>query len=132
MLLQLLSAFNSGAKGSASGLESDSKPKTSWLVKEEPKKIEPLSFDMPPSKASAAAKQSDTTDKHLAKANNLLAELDREEKSGFNLRDGDDFDMSGKKGASKKGGLGGMNLNAGVSKDRDSNGDNYDDDFSST
>jgi len=29
--------------------------------------------------------QSDSTDKHLAKANNLLAELDREEKSGFNL-----------------------------------------------
>lgn len=30
---------------------------------------------------------SHTTDQNLAKANNLLAELDREEKSGFNLRE---------------------------------------------
>ena len=77
----------------------------------------------------------DSTDKHLAKANNLLAELDREEKSGFNLgeksRD-DDFDMGAsdkKKGESKKsGGLGAMNLNGGLSKDDPSDG-NYDDDF---
>jgi hypothetical protein len=43
----------------------------------------------------------------LAKANNLLAELDREEKSGFNLRESNDekFDMglskNSKKGVSK-------------------------------
>ena len=80
-----------------------------------------------------------TTDQNLAKANNLLAELDREEKSGFNLResqDNDDFDMdmgmSGKKkGDDKKGGLAGLNLNGGISKDKSSEniGDNYDDDF---
>ena len=76
-----------------------------------------------------------TTDQNLAKANNLLAELDREEKSGFNLRESqdDDFDMgmSGKKkGDDKKGGLAGLNLNGGISKDKSSeNIDNYDDDF---
>ena len=78
-----------------------------------------------------------TTDQHLAKANNLLAELDREEKSGFNLRDSqdDDFDMGmsdKKKGVDgKKGGLAGLNLNGGISKDKSSEniGDGYDDDF---
>ena len=79
-----------------------------------------------------------TTDQHLAKANNLLAELDREEKSGFNLRESqdEDFDMgmSGKKKVedAKKGlNLGGLNLNGGISKDKSSEniGDNYDDDF---
>lgn len=34
----------------------------------------------------------DSTDKHLAKANNLLADLEREEKSGFNLRESNDED----------------------------------------
>ena len=81
-----------------------------------------------------------TTDQHLAKANNLLAELDREEKSGFNLRDSqddDDFDMDmsdkKKKGVDgkKAGGLAGLNLNGGISKDKSSEniGDGYDDDF---
>ena len=108
------------------------------------KQIEPLSFKGMPdnnSKAQANVKggrPADSTDKHLAKANNLLAELDREEKSGFNLReshDDDDFDMgmSGKKDSSMKGkagGLGGMiNLNGGNSKESDNIGDNYDDDF---
>ena len=113
---------------------SESKQQPSFF-KEEPKKIEPLGFELdslPQTKAAAPAKQSESTDKHLAKANNLLAELDREEKSGFNLRDShdDDFDMdmSDKKGASKKGGLGAMNLNAGVSKETGSD-NNYDDDF---
>ena len=67
----------------------------------------------------------------------MLAELDREEKSGFNLRESqdDDFDMgmSGKKkGDDKKaGGLAGLNLNGGISKDKSSEniGDGYDDDF---
>ena len=66
----------------------------------------------------------------------MLAELDREEKSGFNLRDSqdDDFDMGmsdKKKGNDKKGGLAGLNLNGGISKDKSSEniGDNYDDDF---
>ena len=76
-----------------------------------------------------------TTDQNLAKANNLLAELDREEKSGFNLggSQDDDFDMGmsdKKKGNDKKGGLAGLNLNGGISKDKSSeNIDNYDDDF---
>lgn len=64
----------------------------------------------------------------------MLAELDREEKSGFNLgsKHDDDFDMDSsdrKKGESKKsGGLGAMNLNGGISKE-DPSQSNYDDDF---
>ena len=76
------------------------------------------------------ARPGDSTDKHLAKANNLLAELDREEKSGFNLREShdDDFDMgmSGKKDSSMKKAGGLTNLNGGNSKESDNN---YDDDF---
>ena len=61
----------------------------------------------------------------------MLAELDREEKSGFNLREShdDDFDMGlpGKSGDKK----GANALNGGISKEKSSGdmGDNYDDDF---
>lgn len=74
-----------------------------------------------------------STDKHLAKANNLLAELDREEKDGFNLRESrdDEFDMdmsAGKKKdeSKKKGGLGAMNLKASTPAEDD---EAYDEDF---
>ncbi len=134
LLLQMLTAYNSGAKGTASDFGSASKG--AGFVNSDVKKIEPLSFKGLPEeqKASKGAPTTDNTHSHLAKANNLLAELDREEKSGFNLGQSqeDDFDMnkSGKKSGSKKaGGLGGMNLNGGISKDSDNIGDNYHDDF---
>ena len=91
--MQLLGAFNSGAIGSAGNLGSDMKPS---YAKEEMKKIEPLSFKgIEENKAQANVKggrPADSTDKHLAKANNLLADLEREEKSGFNLRESNDED----------------------------------------
>jgi len=134
-----LGAFNSGSVGS--GADIGSAAKQSSYIKEEMKQVEPLSFKGIPEASNANVKggrPADSTDKHLAKANNLLAELDREEKSGFNLReshDDDDFDMgmSGKKDSSMKkdgGRLGGLNnLNGGISKESDNIGDNYDDDF---
>ena len=140
LLLQLLGAFNSGAVGSAVDIGSAAK-QSSFNNKEEMKHVEPLSFKGVPENSMANVKggrPADSTDKHLAKANNLLAELDREEKSGFNLReshDDDDFDMgmSGKQDSSMKkdgGRLGGLtNLNGGISKESDNMGDNYDDDF---
>ena len=134
MLLQILGAFNSGAVGSGADLGSAGKPA---FARDEVKKIEPLSFKgVEENKAQANVKggrPADSTDTHLAKANNLLAELDREEKSGFNLRDShdDDFDMgmSGKKDSSMKKAGGLNNLNGGISKESDNLGDNYDDDF---
>ena len=130
----MLTSFNSGVKGSA--IDMGSANKGSGFLKSDVKSIAPLSFKGLPEeqKASKAAPTTDNTHSHLAKANNLLAELDREEKSGFNLGQShdDDFDMdkSGKKSGSKKaGGLGGMQLNGGISKESDNIGDNYDDDF---
>ena len=50
-----------------------------------PKPVEPLNLSSLP---KAAEPQKNTaTDDHLEKANNLLEELSREEKSGFNLKD---------------------------------------------
>ena len=43
ILMQLLNAFNSGAKGNASDLGSGMKP-SAGFSKEESKKVEPLSF----------------------------------------------------------------------------------------
>jgi len=89
--------------------------------------------ELPQPKVSAG-RPTDSTDKHLAKANNLLAELDREEKSGFNLRESqdDDFDMGlpEEKGADKSGKSAG-NLSGDISKEEQSHEmvDNYDDDF---
>ena len=136
LLLQLLSAFNQGEKGSATGLSSANKPSMGFGgAKEEVKRVEPLSFQGLPEARSSGKKKAgvDSTDKHLDKANNLLADLEREEKDGFNLReshDDDDFDMdmSDKKKSSKKGGLAQMNLNGGISKEEPSE-NNYDDDF---
>lgn len=64
----------------------------------------------------------DNTEKNLAKATDLLADLDREEKSGFNLGDrkesNEESDMGGALGQKKN------------SKDTDDNNpDAYDDDF---
>ena len=134
LLLQLLSAFNQGEKGSATGFSSATKPLS--FAKEEVKRVEPLSFQgLPEAKSSGKKKAGvDSTDKHLDKANNLLADLEREEKDGFNLReshDDDDFDMdmsANKKQSGKRGGLGQMNLNGGISKEEPSE-NNYDDDF---
>ena len=64
----------------------------------------------------------------------MLADLEREEKSGFNLRESNDEDqfdmgMSGKKDSSMKK-AGGLNaLNGGNSKESDNIAENYDDDF---
>ena len=117
-------------------MAASSAQKSSGFVREEIKKVEPLSFQgLPEEKTKAAPKAKGDTASHLTKANNLLAELDREEKSGFNLREShdDDFDMgdSGKKKSDSKkaGGLGGMNLNGGISKESGDINDNYDDDF---
>lgn len=91
---------------------------------------------MPALKAGAPGKTtSDSINQHLAKANNLLAEIDRED--GFNLRDshddsGNDFDMGLPSDSNGKGlHLGGKDLHGGVSKEKPSDdiGDNYDDDF---
>ena len=85
-------------------------------------------------KLKSSVADSVNTDKHLAKANNLLAELEDEQKRGFNLGqsqddDFDDMDRSEKKTGSKKvGGLGQMQLNGGISKETGSDA-NYDDDF---
>ena len=85
-------------------------------------------------KLKSSVADSANTDKHLAKANNLLAELEDEQKRGFNLGqsqddDFDDMDRSEKKTGSKKvGGLGQMQLNGGISKETGSDA-NYDDDF---
>ena len=89
LLMQILSAYNSGQKGNSSELQysGGKAAQPAGFAREEVKKIEPLSYKGLPDeqKISKAAPQRDSTDKHLAKANNLLAELDREEKSGFNL-----------------------------------------------
>ena len=135
----MLMAYNSGAKGTASDFGSASKGGAAGFMKSDVKKIEPLSYKgLPEEQKASKAAPSDNTHSHLAKANNLLAELDREEKSGFNLGQShdDDFDMSkyGKKSGSNKkaGGLSAMQqqLNGGNSKESNDNiGDNYDDDF---
>ena len=88
---------------------------------------------MPDEKKSAGLKRgNDSTGQHLAKANNLLAELEEEDKQGYNLRDShdDDFDM-GLDDNSKKNKGGFNDLKGGISKEEPSNdiGDNYDDDF---
>lgn len=87
---------------------------------------------MPASKAGAGKGTSDSINQHLAKANNLLAEIDRED--GFNLRDShdNDFDMGLPSDSKEKEGTkSNNNLNGGVSKEKPSDdiGDNYDDDF---
>ena len=64
----------------------------------------------------------DNTEKNLAKATDLLADLDREERSGFNLGSR----KSSKEDTDNKGALGGKKS----SKDTDDNiPDAYDDDF---
>lgn len=100
LLLQLLNAFNSGAVGTGQRAPEPASMQTSAA-----KKIEPLSFsEMPPSKATAGASKNtnDSINQHLAKANNLLAEIDKED--GFNLRDShdNDFDLDGLPSASKE------------------------------
>ena len=59
---------------------------------------------MPPSKAASGVSKNtnDSINQHLAKANNLLAEIDKED--GYNLRDShdNDFDLGGLPSASKK------------------------------
>lgn len=93
LLLTLLNAFNSGVTGNATGFSNvSSSQKHSGFTQEEQKRVEPLNFKGVPEensqlKAGAPKRGNDSTDQRLAKANNLLAELDREEKSGFNLRD---------------------------------------------
>ena len=144
LLLQLLNAFNEGGSGHSKefGIGGMKSAAAASYQHDSMKRVEaPASMSVADSLKSkpAPSKQapSHTTDQNLAKANNLLAELDREEKSGFNLRESqdDDFDMgmSGKKkGDDKKaGGLAGLNLNGGISKDKSSEniGDGYDDDF---
>ena len=93
-MLQLLNAFNSGEKG-AGGSAVSSAIKSQFKGGEEQKKIEPLSFGGLPEETKSKAPVRDSTDKHLAKANNLLAELEQEKEFGYNLREShdDDFDM---------------------------------------
>ena len=92
----MMNAFSSGGVSSA--------PAPAFSVKEEIKRVEPLSFGGLPAQTKAgapAAKVGESTDSHLAKANNLLAELDREEKSGFNLRQDEDEDSDFDSGKNK-------------------------------
>ena len=137
LLLQLLSAFNAGDRGNSKEIMGGAKKALEGgFVREEFKKVEPLSFKGLPdesNKLKSSVADSANTDKHLAKANNLLAELEDEQKRGFNLGQSqdDDFDMDAsdkkKAGSKKTGGLGAMNLNGGGSKETGS--DAYDEDF---
>ena len=98
LLLQLLNAFNEGGSGHSKdfgigGMKSAAASAAAASYQHDSmKRVEaPASMSIADSLKSkpALSKQapSHTTDQNLAKANNLLAELDREEKSGFNLRE---------------------------------------------
>ena len=114
ILLQLLESFNQGEKGNKSFASSGMK---------EMKKVEPLSLNSVPPEPKFALDQQ-KTEANLAKGQDLLAELERENKSGFQL------DNDNKFGDKKASGLAslGKNLDKKSSSD-DAIGDNYDDDF---
>ena len=92
--------------------------------KKEIKQIEPLSISsMPEQKHKAAVSKNDDTEQRLAKANNLLEEISREEKGGFSLADKND----GKSG--RDSGLGGKSKEKSADEDDAYEEDEFDDDI---
>jgi len=87
------------------------------------KKVEPLSLNsMPPPEPKFALDQQ-KTEANLAKGQDLLAELERENKSGFQL------DNDNKFGDKKASGLASLGKNLDKKSSDEAINDNYDDDF---